>query len=119
MVNTNDALGVIKQMIIDHLKSTYKYFALGTGTTPDSSNDTALENEVFRKEITEIEESATSVLFRCYLATTEANGYTLTEFGIFDSASNGRMLFRKVFGGITKTEEIEVWFELEEVVDVA
>jgi len=119
MVNTNQALDDIKSAIIDRLASKYTHFAVGTGTTQDSSSDTALENEVFRDTIDEVQTSSNSVLFRCYLGTTEANGNAITEFGIFDSDSGGTMLFRKVFPAINKTSDMDIWFELEEVVNVS
>lgn len=119
MVNTTVALDDVKSNVISYLSTKYTHFAVGTGTTADSSSDTALEEEVFRDVIDAAQTSTSSVLFRCYLGTTEANGYALTEFGGFDSATGGTMLFRKVFPAINKTSDMDIWFELEETITVS
>lgn len=117
MVNTNNGLADIKDAICDRLE-TYTYFAIGTGTTPASADDTALQNEVFRKTVTEIQRTTSGVLFRCYVSTTEANGHNISEFGLFNADSGGTMLCRRVFSAIPKTNDMDIWFELEEVITI-
>ena len=116
MTLTNWMKDEVLAMIKDWLKNNFTKFAIGTGITPEDSSQTKLENEVFRDNVDEIVESANSVLFRCYLTKTEANGYVISEFGLFDV--NNNMLLRKVFGGISKTSDIDIWFEVEVVISV-
>lgn len=118
MVNTQVALDEIRDEIIEYLRTRYMYWAVGTGTTPETKQDTQLENEVFRDAVDEVLVSVNRVLFRCYLSTADANGYNISEFGLFDSSSGGTMLFRKTFAPIGKTADIDIWFEVEEYVTV-
>jgi len=106
----------VLEMIKNWLKTNFTEFALGTGTAPEDNSQTGLENEVFRDSVDEIIESSNSVLFRCYLTKTEANGYVISGFGLFDV--NNNLLLRKVFGGISKTSDIDIWFEVEVVISV-
>ena len=112
------SLEQIKEDVKQRLQN-YTYFALGTDDTAPTLDDTALKAEFFRKAVTEIKVAADTVLYRCYVSTTEANGYTIKEFGLFDSDAGGNMLLRQVIGGITKTEDMDIWFELEVGINVS
>lgn len=119
MTNTDAALNDILSTVVDHLKTKYGYGAVGTGTTEPSAGDTALENEVLRKALRGVQViGGNKVLFTLYIDELEANGYDLSEMAIFDADSDGTMLCRNTFLAFTKTSDIEVWFEVEETVEV-
>jgi len=81
----------------------FDYIAIGTGTTSPTPSDTALEAEVIRKAAAG---SRTTTVYTNdtakWVATfSSADGLTgthdITELGVFNAASGGTMLFRKVF----------------------
>lgn len=89
------------------------YIAVGTGTTAPQPTDTALQNEIVRNDATEIKGAAGIVTYQITIGTTQGNGNTITESGVFDQASGGTMTLRSVFSGIDKTSDIEVKIEHE------
>ena len=77
-----------------------KYLAFGTGPTPAAVTDTALETEVFRKQITQQSyPSAGTVRTIVALTDAEAN-FTIKEIGVFagpdasSTAGSGTMISR-------------------------
>lgn len=117
MVLTTWSKEQVLDMILNWVKSNFTTFALGTDSTGEDSSQIALGNEVFRDSVDEITTTSNSVLFRCYVGKTEANGNTLTEIGLFDA--NNNMLLRKVYGAISKTQDMDIWFEIEVVVSIS
>ena len=84
--------------------------AVGTGTTSPTVNDTALQNEVFRKPATR-SQAANQVQYYVRIDTGEANDYDLAELGVFENADpnapgSGVLLNRVTFTPITKTPDI-------------
>jgi len=107
---TQSAISSIYSSILNFLLTKMKYGAVGTGTNLPQLSDTQLQNEVYRKQLQDVSvdnvnNEITAVLF---LDVTEANGHNLSEFGIFDSSSNGMMLLREVFPAIQKNQYIEL-----------
>lgn len=88
-----------------------KYFAFGTGTTPASYSDTQLENEQFRKQVTQISaNSNSSVQSLVSLGTTEAN-FNITEIGVFcgpnaSAVADSGTLLSRVIVNIEKNTNI-------------
>jgi hypothetical protein len=91
-------------------KGQVTYFAVGTGDTsggnaPDAS-DTALNDELTRKQISVRSATGNTANFRVFFNTSEANG-TLTEIGLFgDDASvtaDSGTLFARASISKTKT----------------
>lgn len=117
MVLTTWSKDQVLAMLLDWLQTNFTTFALGTDSTVEDSAQIALGNEVFRDVVDQISPTTNSVLFRCYVGKTEANGNILTEIGLFDSLNN--MLLRKVYGSISKTQDMDIWFEIEVVVSVS
>jgi hypothetical protein len=66
-------------------------FATGDGTTSALKSDTALDNEIFRKNITSITSDSTKVTIKTTLATSESN-FNIKEVGLF--FSDGGILSR-------------------------
>lgn len=65
------------------------FIALGTGSTPPEDNDVALEAEVFRAAVTRRQLSTSSILYKLFVDDTEANGFTISELGIFAGTAYG------------------------------
>jgi hypothetical protein len=79
---------------------------VGTGTTAPTAADTALGNAVFSREIDRRIPSTKKVEAQMYIATSEANGNTLAEAGLFEGATLvARALISPV---IVKTVSIEL-----------
>ena len=116
MVLTNWSKDKVLGMLMDWLEGNFKKFALGTDGSPEDSSQTSLGEEIFRDDIDEIVRTVNSVLFRCYVGKSEANGFVLREIGIFDN--NNNMLLRKVYGAISKTQDMDIWFEIEVIINV-
>ena len=86
--------------------------AIGTGSSTPAVTDIALDTEVFRKAMTRRVASPQKATFQMLVLTSEANGNTLTEAGLFetpiDDASG--MIAQITYSGITKTVSIEVTY---------
>ena len=77
-----------------------RYFAFGTGTSPTAASDTQLENEIFRKQITQLTSPSIGVVKSVVsLGASEVNT-TIREIGVFcgnaanDDPNSGIMLSR-------------------------
>lgn len=88
-----------------------KYFALGTGTTPATVNDTQLVAEVLRKPLTQISNPTPGqVLSVVAFGATEAN-FNIREIGVFGgadatTAANSGTLLARVVVNINKNDNI-------------
>jgi len=83
------------------------YIAVGTGTTPPADTDTALENEVYRTSLTDSYRSGSQAIFSAFIDAGSANGYTLSEVGLF--AGDGRLIARALIDPvISKNSSITV-----------
>ena len=73
------------------------HIAVGTDNTAPVAGDTLLGTEVFRKAITFTDIDDNSVSFECFLGSTEANGNTLAEAGLFNNMFDDRQeMFSRV-----------------------
>lgn len=110
----NDGLDLIRDWLAGDTVDDPTHIAVGTGTATPLVTDTALVTEVLREVFSQVSKGTTGkVTFEMTLATTEANGNTLTEVGIFNAASAGDLLARVVFPGIAKTSSFELKIEVE------
>jgi hypothetical protein len=93
-------------------------FKTGTGTTTPVIANTAMETAV---DITagvqlkdvlvgypSLDETNNQSTTRCVLLTTDANGNTLTEFGLFNKDATPKMFSHAVFTGIAKTTSVQI-----------
>lgn len=96
-------------------------FSVGTGTTTSpGASDTDLENPVTisggsnTKDIDGgypvITESTKKVQINCTILTTEANGNSLTEFGLKNTDATKKLFSRAVYTAITKTSSVQVTY---------
>ena len=118
MTNTQSFLDDVKDEIRDFIISEGTHIGVGTGTTTETPSDTALQTSVLRKARQEYTEGVSDVILSLFLGSTEANGNSLTEVGVFDAAAAGNMMMRRTFPAITKTSSVDVWIDIEEQVDV-
>jgi hypothetical protein len=89
------------------------YIAIGTGTSTFTGTETAIETEVFRKQVSRRYPSGPySLQFYLALDTTEANGNVLTECGLCNWLVGGRTWNRALHTAITKTSSISVTYEI-------
>ncbi|MFH7835153.1 MAG: hypothetical protein QXL51_00980 [Candidatus Aenigmatarchaeota archaeon] len=91
-------------------QSAFKYIAIGTGTTSESADDTALQSEITngggeRALATVSRVTTTYTNDTCQLVTTFnfTSSFAVTESGVFNAASNGVMASRKTFSAINVT----------------
>jgi len=89
------------------------YIAIGIGTTEALATDTALENEILRKQVSyKNKPSDGQTLHEIELTTAEANGYTITEIGEFNDATAGTMWCRITGFSIPKTSEFSLKIQI-------
>ena len=88
-----------------------QYFAFGTGTTAPAVTDTQLENEQFRKQVTQISAQGTGNVYSVLsLGSTEAN-FVIREIGVFCSpdataSANTGVLLSRVAVNIDKNSNL-------------
>ena len=88
-----------------------KYFAFGTGTTQASPNDTQLENEEFRKQITKIAQLSSGVVQSLVSVSPGESNFIIKEIGVFcgpsaTSEPNTGLLLSRVNVDIEKNTNI-------------
>jgi len=118
MVNTTGFLNTIKSGIQDTIVANATHLAVGTDNTTPVVGDTALGAEITRKARQEYTKGTSDVIISLFLNSTESNGNSLKEVGMFDASSSGNLLERNIFTTITKSTSLEVWIDVEEQIDV-
>jgi hypothetical protein len=93
----------------DLIKDAIGNVQIGTGTTAESSADTALEDLAAEKAAAVFDGTTGEVRARGRLTASENNGESLTEAGVTISSVNAT---RQVHAAIAKTALIEVEYEL-------
>ena len=84
-------------------------FQVGTGTTAPIVADTGMQNSVLSKAIEGVDYPAPFVLrVEMQLGPSDANGYLLTEFGLF--SGNGTLFARKIITGFNKASSLSPVF---------
>lgn len=85
----------------------FQYIAIGTGTTTETADDTALENEITtgggeRGSATVSRVTTTNTNDTCQLVKTFnfTSSFAVTESGVFNASSGGVMASRKTFSAI-------------------
>ena len=111
---TNAGLNLIRNWMYGDSVNALSHIGVGTGITTPQATDTALEASVIRKAFsTQTKGSDGIATYEMQLLTSEGNGNTLTEVGIFNSASVGDMLNRITHTGVPKTSATELKYEIE------
>lgn len=84
--------------------------AFGTGTTPQSVDDLALESEIARSPLSLVEATGTELSVSGTLLGTAAGDAAITEAGIF--AADGLLMGRRVFSPKQLEPESSIDFSL-------
>jgi len=108
--------GLFDQIISDtktDMETYMLYGNIGTDNTTATSSDTALGTEVFRTPIQEFDSSApAAVTISVEIGAGDANGNTIQEAGINDTAvSGGTQYTRNVVNPIGKTSDIVLYLD--------
>ena len=99
-------------------------FKIGTGTTAPATSDTDVETGVninggaTKSLVTGypvLDETNMQATSRCLLSTTEGNGNSITEFGLFNTDGSVLMFSHAVFTSITKNTSVQVSFVQKDV----
>jgi len=94
-------------------------YKIGTGTTNPTVSDTDVETSVninggatkaFVSGYPIIDETNLQATTRALLLTTEGNGNSITEFGLFNTDGSALMFSHSVFTAITKTLNVQISF---------
>lgn len=117
----NAGLNFYQQRMYSDTATKMTHGAVGTGTTAPAAGDTTLQTEVLRKTLTVTTNPSTGKAHLEFVVDyTEANGNTLTEVGIFNAASGGTMLMRKLFASnIPKTNDKKITVVVETTITAA
>ena len=104
---TNVGLAAIVRLIGAGLtEDKFGYLAIGTGTTAEAATDTALQAEIKRKTATVSQTTTTITGDTCLFEATFSSADTLSgshnvsETGVFNAATGGILLARKVFSAV-------------------
>jgi len=94
-------------------------FKVGTATTTPAVGDTDMGTAVningteFKNIVSgfpTLDTTNFQSTIRCFVATTEANGNTLTEFGLINTDGTPLLFSHAVHTGITKTSSVQVTY---------
>jgi hypothetical protein len=118
---TKNGKNLMLYRLIGTSKTVPSLFKVGTGTTDPTESDTDLETAVeittgvytkaFASGYPVLTEASKQLTIRCVLASTEANGNSLTEFGIFNTDGTPLMYSRDTHVAITKNSYVQVVYE--------
>lgn len=86
----------IADQMTDRSQAAVSHMAVGTGATPESSTDTALETEAVRVPLTAKTRSGQKVVYVADFGPGVGTG-ALTEVGLFNAAAAGTLLSRLTF----------------------
>lgn len=120
-VITNNGKGIMldRSFLGTPTKTQPSQFKVGTGTNTPTSTDTDLQTAVsidgdnfksFAAGFPSLDTTNNQVTFRCILLVTEANGNSLTEFGIVNSDGTPLMFSRAVHTAITKNNTTQITY---------
>lgn len=126
MANGQIVTTVGKKIVLNRtFKTTPDYlepslFKVGTGTTTPLIGDTDLvtpvtisggsQTKTFAASYPSLDETNLNATIRCILLTNEANGNSLTEWGVFNNDGTKKCFSRQVFTAISKTSSVQVIF---------
>ena len=119
MTLQTDFLNSARDAIKDDIETDFSHGAIGTGTTAPTTTDGTLETEVLRKATQETTSGTNTKTISAWIASGEANGNDITEFGFLSAASGGTLWTRNTFDAKAKTASIEIWLDVEITIDVS
>ena len=113
MVLTTYYLNQIRTEVKDDIEALSLYCAIGTSSTTPTTADTSLGSEVFRDAIDEVDKSSAvdTIVLSLRVLTTEANGNTIQETGLFEVSAAGTAQSHDLLTSITKTNDIQLYID--------
>lgn len=108
----------IRDITKAEINTDFTHIAIGIGTSVPAIGDTTLESEVLRNARQETSIDANSRTVSMFVASTQANSNDITEIGTLDQASAGNLWHRNTFTAISKTSDIELWFDVKITINV-
>lgn len=116
-MKVNAGLNQIRDFLNGDSPTPPSHLAVGTGTTAANAADTTLETEVFRTTIDKDEKATAGVIeYTATLATTDANGNSLSEVGILNASSGGTLSNRITHLAFAKTSAFAVKYVIRETI---
>ena len=108
---TSAGRNLVRSLLTTADTTALTHMGVGTGTTAPASLDTALETEVARPALTQINNTDTGE-FECklFLDASTANGSDLTEAGLFTASSGGTLFARVTHDAISKSSAITITY---------
>ena len=111
---TNAGLNLLRNWMYGDSVNALSHIGIGTGISTPQATETDLVASVLRKAFTaQIKGTDGIATYEMTLLTSEGNGNTLTEVGIFNAVSSGDMLNRITHTGVPKTSDVELKYEIE------
>ncbi len=105
----DSGLNLIRDLLDGDAPAGLTHMAVGTGSTAAAAGNTTLGTEVYRGAVTQRVSTSKTLVVKWFVSSTQANGSTLAEAGIFNAASAGTMFARAVLATtISKSSAITV-----------
>ena len=111
-------LATIRNVMYGDSETMPSHLAVGTGTTGETANDTALESEVYpnttdRSAIdSRSKPSSKAVQFQMNISASQLDGVALTECGLLNAATGGTLVNRITHSAINKTTAFELRYQI-------
>ena len=111
-------LATIRNVMYGDSETMPTHLAVGTGTTGETANDTALETEVYpnttdRSAIdSKSKPSSKAVQFQMNISASQLDGVALTECGLLNAATGGTLVNRITHSAINKTTAFELRYQI-------
>ena len=107
---TNVGKNLVLSRLFKSTDTPITQFKVGTGTTAAAVTDTDLETPVFTKNVSLVSynEATYTATVKCYLTASDANGYSLTEAGEFNTDDTPKMLDHDIFTAFSKSDSDEL-----------
>lgn len=113
MVLTNVAIIEIRDWLAGNSATAPTHINVGDGSTSSAPTDTALESEIGTRNSVDTPTTSTqSVKFTTLFDSTDKNGESFREVGLFNASTSGDMFARGTHTVISKTASIEVQYEI-------
>lgn len=106
----NTAVQGLLEYLVDNLDKDQSinkdasHLAVGTDDTTPASSNSSLNNEVFRGAVTSTTDQLSTLKTSTLIDTSEANGNTLKEVGLFTASSGGTLLNHAIISDVVKTD---------------
>lgn len=105
----DNGLGELAKILTKYSPTVGYEIAVGTSSTAPAATDTGLGAEVFRAAVTSVSSASAVFTAKLFLDTTDANGSTLVEAGLFhNSVVIDHALITSVAKDATKTVTVQI-----------